>query len=192
MPCWAPREALEVSPHVLLSCLHSSVGFCCAQCPGQLTGALCWAVLCFFAQTSWGLPREEACVQHQLWKKNPDHRFLCGLPIPSAYPCNCCCRMECWAPLPSGSHLRKIRVNKFHLDVLAKIRILFCEAPYKDRIIFSLPCKVLATSRTGRETAARKNALPKFPPQPECWARSINQVPPFLLSHAQVGLLQGR
>lgn len=151
-------------------------GLCCASLPRPHGGCLGRRLVC---NTGYG-------------KKKPDHRFLCGLPIPSAYPCNCCCGMKCWAPLPSGSHLKKIRVNKFHLDVLAKIRILFCEAPYKDRIIFSLPRKVLATSRTGRETAARKNALPKFPPQPECWARSINQVPRFLLSHAQVGLLQGR
>lgn len=107
----------------------------CITCAG-----LCCAPL---PRPHGGCPGRRLVCNTGYIKKISDCRFLCGLPIHSAY-------LLLWNGVLSPSSFwmyspKKIRVNKFYLDVPAKIRVLFREAPYKDRIIFSLPHKVLAT-----------------------------------------------
>lgn len=128
----------------------------CITCAG-----LCCALL---PRLHGGCPGRRLVCNTGYIKKNKksDCRFLCGVPIPSAY-----LLLQDGVLSPSFFWVylsKKIRVNKFYLDVPAKISVLFREAPYKDRIIFNLPCKVLATWWTGRERATTRSALSKFPP----------------------------
>lgn len=104
----------------------------------------------------------------------------------------CCCRMECWAPLSSGcTCLKKSESTSFIL--MCQLRSVSCFVRLHTRTGLYSICLAKCLQLDELEGKELQQEVPcQNSPQEFRRAWSTDQVSQFLLSHAQLGLLQGR